>query len=279
MKQKIDNDKMWESLIRNSIGTDLYVQLKKSFKEQGLQYNQETKKIESINDDVFLKKGNWYLKKGNWYICIKDVYMNGKKDLRAYTKGSLYKCLADDTLPDDFGNDGHYWGEDSQQEKYFRPATEEEMPPSKHKLVEAVANEPLERSEFSHSGVTKESDKELTEFEEEFLAIVDSWCHGDGRVYKECNKQALKDARLLISIARKQLQPEFDAEIEKAYKNQDEVVYNRGYDNGYNEAIEDACEWLDVNYVHYLDIDGRGTLTANVRQLIEDLRKALEKGE
>ena len=48
----------------------------------------------------------------------------------------------------------------------------------------------------------------LSDFEEEFMAIVDSWCHGDGRVYNEC-KQGIKDAQTLLSIARKQFLSEY----------------------------------------------------------------------
>jgi len=136
--EKVNNDRMWASIIKHTTLSGIGKLVKKALKDQGLQYNQETKEIESINDDVFLEKGNWY-------VCIKDVYMNDNKDLKAYTKGSLYKCLADDTLPDDFGNDCHYWGEGSHQETYFRPATPEEMPSSERNLVEAVANEPIEQ--------------------------------------------------------------------------------------------------------------------------------------
>lgn len=42
------------------------------------------------------------------------------------------------------------------------------------------------------------------------------------------------------------------------------------------EIIAEVCEWIDVNYVHYLDISAKGTLTANIRQLIEDLKQAMK---
>lgn len=42
------------------------------------------------------------------------------------------------------------------------------------------------------------------------------------------------------------------------------------------ELIAEVCEWIDVNYVHYLDISAKGTLTANIRQLIEDLKQAMK---
>lgn len=43
----------------------------------------------------------------------------------------------------------------------------------------------------------------------------------------------------LLAIARKQLQPEIDAEIEKAYKTADEVQYRKGRE----EALKDLPRW------------------------------------
>lgn len=43
----------------------------------------------------------------------------------------------------------------------------------------------------------------------------------------------------LLSLARKQLQPEIDAEIEKAYKTADEVMYRKGKEDGIAEARND----------------------------------------
>lgn len=68
-------------------------------------------------------------------------------------------------------------------------------------------------------------DDELTEFE----ALVNGLMNGarNGLVY------SVKDeAAILLEAARKALRPEFDEELEKAYRNQDDVVYQRGYDAG-----------------------------------------------
>lgn len=43
----------------------------------------------------------------------------------------------------------------------------------------------------------------------------------------------------LLSLARKQLQPEIDAEIEKAYRTADEVQYTKGRE----EALKDLPRW------------------------------------
>lgn len=47
----------------------------------------------------------------------------------------------------------------------------------------------------------------------------------------------------LLALARKQLQPEIDAEIEKAYENADEVQYRKGRE----EALKDIPRWKKCN--------------------------------
>lgn len=42
------------------------------------------------------------------------------------------------------------------------------------------------------------------------------------------------------------------------------------------EVIVEVCEWIDVNYVRYLDVSTKGTLTANIRQFITDLKQAMK---
>jgi hypothetical protein len=42
------------------------------------------------------------------------------------------------------------------------------------------------------------------------------------------------------------------------------------------EVIAEVCEWIDVNYVRYLDVSAKGTLTANIRQFITDLKQAMK---
>lgn len=52
-----------------------------------------------------------------------------------------------------------------------------------------------------------EDEPELTEFEESFAAMVDSWCEGSGKVYDHINGMK-DDAARLLSIARKQIEAE-----------------------------------------------------------------------
>ena len=81
---------------------------------------------------------------------------------------------------------------------------------------------------------------ELTEFEERLGQImIHTW-----DITKECQEcQADVDdikqwAAELLEAARKELRPEFDKELEQAYKNQDDVVYQRGYDAGFAAGSE-----------------------------------------
>lgn len=59
---------------------------------------------------------------------------------------------------------------------------------------------------------------------------------------KKWNEVMRIQAAELLSLARKQLQPEIDAEIEKAYKNVDEVQYRKGRE----EALKDLPRWKKV---------------------------------
>ena len=149
-----------------------------------------------------------------------------------------------------------------------RSATEEEMPHDSQRMVSAKAKEAL--FHLSQSEVTKKSDQdELTDFEKVLAECINK---AQGNILPP-EHMAASWSHELLEEARKQLQPEFDEEIEQAYKNQDEVVYNRGYDKGYNEAIEDACEWLYENLINYWS----QACTDNC-DFIEDFRNALEKG-
>lgn len=81
---------------------------------------------------------------------------------------------------------------------------------------------------------------ELTDFEK----ALESFYNHHLQVCTYDNQGTVEDslhdgASKLLSIARKQLQPEIDAEIEKAYKNADEVQYRKGRE----EALKDLPRW------------------------------------
>lgn len=56
---------------------------------------------------------------------------------------------------------------------------------------------------------------------------------------KKWNEVMRIQAAELLSLARKQLQPEIDAEIEKAFQTADEVMYRKGKEDGIVEARND----------------------------------------
>lgn len=81
---------------------------------------------------------------------------------------------------------------------------------------------------------------ELTEFEQEVSDIVE-YCKEHGE--NVASYYAKRHAKGLLSIARKQLQPEIDAEIEKAYKTAYDVQYRKGRE----EALKDLPRWKPSN--------------------------------
>lgn len=53
-----------------------------------------------------------------------------------------------------------------------------------------------------------------------------------------------EESAKLLSIARKELEPEVLERLEVAYKNQDEVVYENGKRDGKAEALKDLPRWI-----------------------------------
>ena len=211
---KIDNDKMWESILSFRISEEEEKELmdsnplqaalffigqsiKKGLKDQGLEYNPETKEIQEI-----------------------DYLWNGEIRVRKVT-GVLKKML--DNID------------------------EEELQKTREEMLK------------------ESSDGELSEFE---IRIYD-WCSSDsdGQIDRNTMHKISKNrAKILLEIARKQLQPEIDAEIEKAYKTQDEVQYKCGY----RKAIEDSIVFL------YKQLHDGKVECGNIEEFIDDYRKMEE---
>jgi hypothetical protein len=76
----------------------------------------------------------------------------------------------------------------------------------------------------------------------------------------------------LLDLARKELQPEIDKEIDKAYKNIDTIVYDNGYKQGQYEIMEDLPKWKKAEKDEELDChvaiqqDGRVVLSDFVQK-------------
>lgn len=77
---------------------------------------------------------------------------------------------------------------------------------------------------------------ELTEFEEACKQMMLNWC--DPTEWTLEDEYVREHAAKLLEAARKALRPEFDKELGLAYKNQDDVVYQRGYDAGFAAGSE-----------------------------------------
>lgn len=216
-------------------------------KERGLVFNHGTRKFESIEP------------KPEYYKCIKEY--------RGFTVGKVYKTNEYGDLPSDPENPFVIMIENPCFKEYFRPATPEEIPHEDYhwngkidkKEATGVLKEMLDNIDEESLAKTREemtkesSDGELTELELHFGQFV----YGDAWGKREIDdkektfvKLCIRD--IILPAARKQLQPEIDAEIEKAYKSQDEVQYK----NGYNKAVDDASDWLYKLYDKqgYLDI-------------------------
>lgn len=81
-------------------------------------------------------------------------------------------------------------------------------------------------------------EEELSEFETAIHRRL-NLMNGEDLSAIELLEETKGMAAELLSLAREQLQPEIDAEIEKAYKNADKVMYQKGKEDGIAEARND----------------------------------------
>lgn len=90
-----------------------------------------------------------------------------------------------------------------------------------------------------------DEEEELTEFEKKLEEIIG---YAVSESVVEPTKLTIEFVRewssQLLDLARKELQPEFDKELEKAYKTQDDVVYRNGYAQGKQDALKAPLESL-----------------------------------
>jgi len=130
----IDNNKMWESILgykpskeeteeirrvlerRNlySVPWLMMKMISSALREQNLEYKDgKIVPIKPSND-------SFKIEKDKWYICICDENIN------YFTKGKVYQAYSDYGIIDDEGS-WHPW-DANLVEKYFRPASEDEIP-------------------------------------------------------------------------------------------------------------------------------------------------------
>lgn len=122
-------------------------------------------------------------------------------------------------------------------------------------------------------------DEELTEFEKELQTIISEashWTSDDGSISTYCqfgDKEIKKISVQLLDLARKELQPEFDKEMDKMLAETDKVVYQKGRE----DALKDLPKWKK-DYFHNITWVVDGTLYYNgyyidIKELIEKLPK------
>lgn len=83
-----------------------------------------------------------------------------------------------------------------------------------------------------------DEEDELTKFEKRFIELIRLWMSGDTNP-EENLIQSRFDAKELLDLARKELQPEFDEEMERMLAETDKVVYQKGQ----QDALKDLPKW------------------------------------
>lgn len=191
-----------------------------------------------------------------YYKCIREY--------RGFTVGKVYKTNEYGDLPSEpecpyvLGIENPYF------EQFFRPATPEEIStivdrpateeeikgnnggispnspaPQRDNYDEMKQAEPNQENIPTFKELERSGKDELTEFEETFIALVDSWCGGDNRAYNNCNEQALRDAQRLITIARKQITREINPlEMLHLVEDSKTLSYMSGYLQGINDTLK-----------------------------------------
>lgn len=86
-----------------------------------------------------------------------------------------------------------------------------------------------------------DEEEKLTEFEKKLVDLVSGWCDSHIETPEEYIN---KHSQTLLDLARKELQPEFETELDKAYKTQDDVVYRNGYAQGKQDTLKETLESL-----------------------------------
>lgn len=101
---------------------------------------------------------------------------------------------------------------------------------------------------YNHHFTNEEHNEEekLTEFEKCVQNILNEPHFQDIEAVKQFSKT-------LLDLARKEIQPEIDKEIYKAYKNIDTIVYDNGYKQGQYEIMEDLPKWKKAKKDEELD--------------------------
>ena len=278
-KIELDNVKMWES-IRNGLWhwpqqEWLTKCIDNALWEHGFEFDKDGHIVSIKEQDA-----DCIIEEGKWYMCL---FNEGVEE--EFTTGKVYQAIRDNVLINDKLSIS-LWSNNTSK---FRPAKEEEIPQTFEDIAKTgfldqsrpllLKAEPEQENSPTFKELERNGKDEFTEFEK----TVADCCIRYRLTTEGTFNELIKDlSKVLLSSARKQIESEerlgitkkeFEEELEHLYTYADEVVYNRGYGNGTEDArkqfIEEACDWL---YDVWPQI-------AESPQFIEDFRKALEKGE
>lgn len=112
--------------------------------------------------------------------------------------------------------------------------------------------------------IVPDQQAELSQFQVNVLEVLKQVCSANlPSDSPMLEKMAVEYGNSLLEVAREQLQPEIDKELDNAYKNRDEVVYRQGF----NEALSLMCwkkidsdkydgEDIPLSIVRSTDVDG-----------------------
>ena len=145
-----------------------------------------------------------------------------KETLKSYNGGVIFGSLNERDYAECL-----YWLKEQGEHKKFRDGIQvgDKVTRNKDGML-------VNLSQLNRVAKKIEKKEELTEFEEIVEEIADTAI---------LNAYGVKElANRLRSNAKKQLQEEFDKQLELAYKNADKVQYERGY----RKAVEDARKWV-----------------------------------
>ena len=162
-------------------------------------------------------------------------------------------------------------------------------------IVALVEFETLDGVQIFYSDGKNESHREydlffadeedgLTEFEKELQTIISEashWTSDDGSISTYCqfgDKEIKKISVQILDLAKRELQPEFDKEMDKMLAETDKVVYQKGRE----DALKDLPKWRECEFVSVYpsiaDTLGNAKLyyknhRIDIKELIEKLPK------
>lgn len=225
-------------------------------------------------------------------VCVDTPpYPNERYPITGFIEG----ILGPFTWQEDGVYDGVY-GSTHEYDKYDLFFADEEQPETIEIPFGAKDSELIKDEYFIPEGCTAriegnkviieriKKEKELTEFEKA-VAEAYEWAKTTERE-DFVNEFATELFNLAMAMARKELQPEFEAELNKAYKCADKVQY----ENGKKDAIKNIPTWKKASgykefdkHVILLERDNRVCLTEYVNDgeyyiVLDDL-KTLPKEE